>query len=275
MTVNVLDKFLRYVVIDTQSVEDSSTYPSTAKQWDLLQLLERELREIGLPEVRIDEYGYVFATIPSTTRKTDVPVIGFIAHVDTSPEMSGADVRPIVHRNYQGQDLVLPDDPEMVLRVSDNPWLAEQIGHDIVTASGATLLGADNKAGVAEIVAAAEYLMAHPEIPHGTIRIAFTPDEEVGAGTKFFDVAAIRRRLRLHDGRRDAGRARDREFFRRRDHDHVPRVQHASGLCEGEDGQRDQGRGRLHQPAARRRAVTGNDRGLSGLRASVRRARVG
>ena len=188
MAANVLDKFLRYVVIDTQSVEDSSTYPSTAKQWDLLQLLERELREIGLPEVRIDEYGYVFATIPSTTRKTDVPVIGFIAHVDTSPEMSGADVRPIVHRNYQGQDLVLPDDPEMVLRVSDNPWLAEQIGHDIVTASGATLLGADNKAGVAEIVAAAEYLMAHPEIPHGTIRIAFTPDEEVGAGTKFFDV---------------------------------------------------------------------------------------
>ncbi len=188
MAANVLDKFLRYVVIDTQSVEDSSTYPSTAKQWDLLQLLERELREIGLPEVRMDEYGYVFATIPATTRKTDVPVIGFIAHVDTSPEMSGADVRPIVHRNYQGQDLVLPDDPEMVLRLSDNPWLAEQIGHDIVTASGATLLGADNKAGVAEIVAAAEYLMAHPEIPHGTIRIAFTPDEEVGAGTKFFDV---------------------------------------------------------------------------------------
>ena len=155
---------------------------------DLLQLLERELREIGLPEVRMDEYGYVFATIPSTTHKTDVPVIGFIAHVDTSPEMSGADVRPIVHRNYQGQDLVLPDDPEMVLRMSDNPWLAEQIGNDIVTASGATPLGADNKAGVAEIVAAAEYLMAHPDIPHGTIRIAFTPDEEVGAGTKFFDV---------------------------------------------------------------------------------------
>jgi len=115
--------------------------------------------------------------------------IGFIAHVDTSPEMTGAGVRPIVHRNYQGQDLVLPDDPAAVLRLADNPLLAEQIGQDIVTASGTTLLGADNKAGVAEIVAAAEYLVAHPEILHGPIRIGFTPDEEVGAGTKFFDVA--------------------------------------------------------------------------------------
>ena len=262
MAANVLDKFLRYVVIDTQSVEDSSTYPSTAKQWDLLQLLERELREIGLPEVRIDEHGYVFATIPATTPKTDVPVIGFIAHVDTSPEMSGADVRPIVHRNYQGQDLVLPDDPQMVLRLSDNPWLAEQIGHDIVTASGATLLGADNKAGVAEIVAAAEYLMAHPEIPHGTIRIALHAGRRGRRRHQVLRRPAIRRDLRLHDGRGDAGRARDREFFRRRDHDHLPRVQHAPRLCEGEDGQRDQGRGRLHQPAARRRTVAGNDRRL-------------
>ena len=153
---------------------------------------------------------------------------------------------------------------------SDNPWLAEQIGHDIVTASGATLLGADNKAGVAEIVAAAEYLMAHPEIPHGTIRIAFTPDEEVGAGTKFFDVQRFGATYAYTMDGGDAGRARDREFFRRRDHDHVPRVQHASRLCEGQDGQRDQGRGRLHQPVARRRTVAGNDRRLSGLRASVR-----
>ena len=171
-------------MIDSQSVEDRRRTRARPGSGKNSGSLERELREIGLPEVRIDEYGYVFATIPSTTPKTDVPVIGFIAHVDTSPEMSGADVRPIVHRNYQGQDLVLPDDP-MVLRLSDNPWLAEQIGHDIVTASGATLLGADNKAGVAEIVAAAEYLMAHPEIPHGTIRIAFTPDEEVGAAPSF------------------------------------------------------------------------------------------
>jgi tripeptide aminopeptidase len=136
----------------------------------------------------MDEHGYVFATIPATTKKAKVPVIGFIAHVDTSPEMPGVDVKPIVHKNYQGQDLALPDDPKPVLKFKDNPLLADQIGCDIVTASGSTLLGADNKAGVAEIVAAAEYLIKHPEIPHGTIRVGFTPDEEVGNGTKFFDV---------------------------------------------------------------------------------------
>jgi tripeptide aminopeptidase len=128
------------------------------------------------------------ATVPATSPQPDVPVIGFIAHVDTSPEMSGADVKPIVHRAYDGRDLALPDDPSAVLRVADCPPLAERIGDDIVTASGLTLLGADNKAGVAEIVTAAAHLMAHPEIPHGAIRIAFTPDEEVGAGTQHFDV---------------------------------------------------------------------------------------
>jgi tripeptide aminopeptidase len=186
---SVLDRFLRYVVIDTQSVEGSATYPSTARQLDLLRLLAKELRAIGASDVDLDEHGYLFATIPATSPKPDVPTIGFIAHVDTSPEMSGADVHPIVHSNYQGQDLVLPEDPAIVLRLSENPALADQIGNDIVTASGTTLLGADNKAGVAEVVAAAEYLIAHPEIPHGPIRIGFTPDEEVGAGTKFFDVA--------------------------------------------------------------------------------------
>jgi tripeptide aminopeptidase len=186
---SVLDRFLRYVVIDTQSEENSTTFPSTSKQFNLLRLLVAELEAIGLQDVTLDEHGYVFGTIPATSSKPGVPVIGFIAHVDTSPEMSGRNVRPIVHRNYQGQDLVLPDDPSTVLRLADNPALAEQIGHDIVTASGTTLLGADNKAGVAEIVAAAEYLMAHPEIPHGAIRVGFTPDEEVGAGTKYFDVA--------------------------------------------------------------------------------------
>ncbi len=135
------------------------------------------------------EHGYVMATIPATTTKADVPIIGVIAHVDTSPEMSGADVRPIVHRAYDGRDLVLPDDPEAVLRVADAPYLGECLGHDIVTASGTTLLGADNKSGVAAIMTAAAYLMAHPEIPHGAIRIAFTPDEEVGHGTLHFDVA--------------------------------------------------------------------------------------
>jgi tripeptide aminopeptidase len=185
----VLDRFLRYVVIDTQSDENSTGYPSTAKQFDLLRLLVKELETIGLKDVSIDEHGYVFGTIPATSPRTDVPVIGFIAHVDTSPEVSGRNVRPIVHRHYQGQDLVLPDDASTVLRLREIPALAEQMGHDIVTASGMTLLGADNKAGVAEIMAAAEYLMAHPEIPHGPIRVGFTPDEEVGAGTKYFDVA--------------------------------------------------------------------------------------
>jgi tripeptide aminopeptidase len=185
---SVLDRFLRYVVIDTQSDEKSSSYPSTAKQFDLLRLIVNELQAIGIADVVFDDYGYVFATIPATSPKRGVPIIGLIAHVDTSPEMSGTNVRPLVHRNYQGEDLILPDEPSTVLRLADNPSLAEQIGHDIVTASGTTLLGADNKAGVAEIVAAAEYLMVHPEIPHGPIRIGFTPDEEVGAGTKHFDV---------------------------------------------------------------------------------------
>jgi tripeptide aminopeptidase len=186
--VSVLDRLLRYVVVDTQSREDSQTYPSTSSQLDLLRLLVDELRGIGLTDAAMDQYGYVFATIPASSPKSNVPAIGFIAHVDTSPEMSGRDVKPIVHRRYQGQDLILPDDPTAILRAADIPALADRIGDDIVTASGTTLLGADNKAGVAEIVTAAEYLMTHPDIPHGTIRIAFTPDEEVGAGTKFFDV---------------------------------------------------------------------------------------
>jgi tripeptide aminopeptidase len=185
----VLDRFLRYVAYDTQSDEASTTYPSTDKQLMLLRELAVELAALGLADAAIDEFGYVMATIPATTRKAGVPVIGFIAHVDTSPEMPGVNVRPIVHRGYDGRDLVLPDDPTAVLRLADNPALAEQLGHDIVTASGTTLLGADNKAGVAEIVTAAAYLVAHPEIPHGPIRLAFTPDEEVGRGTDHFDVA--------------------------------------------------------------------------------------
>jgi tripeptide aminopeptidase len=142
-----------------------------------------------MADVELDAHGYVFGTIPSTTKKRTVPTIGFIAHVDTSPEMPGNGVKPIVHTNYQGQDLVLPEDRTAVLRAADNPALAEQIGNDIITASGTTLLGADNKAGVAEIVGAVEWLMAHPEVPHGPIRVGFTPDEEVGQGTKHFDVA--------------------------------------------------------------------------------------
>ena len=185
---SVVERFLRYVTYDTQSAEGSPTYPSTAKQLVLLDRLVEELREIGLADAARDEHGYVMATIPATSRKKNVPVIGFVAHVDTSPESPGAGVKPIVHRGWQGADIVLPDDPTAVLKLSENPALKEQIGNDIITASGTTLLGADDKAGVAEIVAAAEYLVAHPEIPHGTVRIAFTPDEEVGRGTERFDV---------------------------------------------------------------------------------------
>ena len=185
----VVDRFLRYVRYDTQSDEQSTTYPSTATQLVLLRDLAAELKGLGLADAAVDEFGYVMATIPATTSKPDVPTIGFIAHVDTSPEMPGAGVIPIVHLRYDGRDLSLPDDPAAVLRLADIPALADQMGHDIITASGTTLLGADNKAGVAEIVTAAAYLVAHPEIPHGPVRIAFTPDEEVGRGTDHFDVA--------------------------------------------------------------------------------------
>ena len=184
-------RFLRYVTFDTQSDEQSETYPSTAKQLVLLNTLLAELKEMGVADASIDRYGYVMATIPATPGKEHVPAIGFIAHVDTSPEVSGANVRPIVHRNYDGRDIVLPDDPAMVLKEADNPELSEQRGNDIITASGLTLLGSDDKSGVAEIMAAAEYLIAHPEIPHGPVKIGFTPDEEVGRGTDYFDVAAF------------------------------------------------------------------------------------
>jgi tripeptide aminopeptidase len=188
MTTSALSRFLRYVTFDTRSDEHSSTVPSTPGQLVLSRELVAELKALGLRDAAMDEHGYVMATIPATAGREDTPVIGFIAHVDTSPEMPGDGVKPIVHHRYDGRDLVLPDDPGVVLRAADNPALASQIGHDIVTASGLTLLGADDKAGVAEIVAAAEQLMTHPEIPHGRVRIAFTPDEEIGRGADHFDV---------------------------------------------------------------------------------------
>jgi tripeptide aminopeptidase len=181
-------RFLRYVTFDTQSDDRSETYPSTPGQLVLLNQLLNELKEMGIGDASIDQYGYVMATIPATPGKEQVPAIGFVAHVDTSPEVSGANVRPIVHRNYDGRDLVLPDDPAMVLREADNPELRAQHGNDIITASGLTLLGSDDKSGVAEIMAAAEYLTTHPEVPHGAVKIGFTPDEEVGRGTEHFDV---------------------------------------------------------------------------------------
>jgi tripeptide aminopeptidase len=189
MKTSALERFLRYVAVDTRSDEQSSTFPSTTGQLVLLRTLAGELKALGIADVVMDEYGYVMATLPATPGHDRAPVIGFIAHVDTSPEMPGKDVRPIVHERYDGRDLVLPDDPSVVLRAEDNPELASQIGNDIVTASGLTLLGADDKAGVAEIMAAVEYFCAHGDAVHGPIRIAFTPDEEIGRGANHFDVA--------------------------------------------------------------------------------------
>ena len=188
MRTSALERFLRYVTIDTRSDERSSSFPSTPGQLTLLRQLADELKALGIDDVSMDEFGYVMATIPPTASGS-IPTIGFIAHVDTSPEMPGDGIRPIVHRQYDGRDLALPDDPTAVLRASEQPALAAQIGHDIVTASGTTLLGADDKAGVAAIMAAAEYLIQHPDVRHGAVRIAFTPDEEIGRGANHFDVA--------------------------------------------------------------------------------------
>jgi tripeptide aminopeptidase len=183
----ILDRFLRYVVIDTQSKEDSDTYPSTVKQFDLLNLLAEELRSMGASDVSIDKYGYVMGRVPANVRK-NVPTIGFISHVDTSPEVTGANVKPQVIQNYTGGDITLPGDPNVIIRESENPSLKLAIGKTIVTTDGTTLLGADDKAGVAIIMTAVQELLANPEISHGDVRIAFTPDEEVGAGTKYFDI---------------------------------------------------------------------------------------
>ncbi len=191
-TEDLLDRFLRYVQIDTQSAENSTTYPSTAKQLDLLRLLEDELRALGCADVQLDCHGYLTATIPSTLPPgRTAPVVGFLAHVDTTPEITGAGVRPIVWRNYAGGEIRLPGDPAQVIDPAETPELRDCIGHDLITSDGTTLLGADDKAGVAEIVTAAAYLLAHPEIQHGVIRLALTPDEEVGHGTDYFDVAAF------------------------------------------------------------------------------------
>lgn len=186
----LLDRFLRYVQIDTESDPHATSFPSTEKQKDLAKMLVDELQEIGLSDAVMDAWGYVFATIPSNISK-NVPVVCFCAHMDTAPDCSGKNVKPIVHSHYQGQDIILPDDPSQVLRISDHPYLASCIGHDIVTASGTTLLGADDKAGVAIIMSLAAYLMQHPEIPHGAIRILFTPDEEVGRGVEKLDMQRL------------------------------------------------------------------------------------
>jgi peptidase T len=184
---SVLQKFLRYAKYDTQSQEDVEQYPSTSKQLVLLKKLSEELKEIGMQDVSMDQYGYVFATLPSNTEK-DIPSVGFISHVDTSYEVSGTNVNPQLHENYNGEDIVLNNELGLVLSADEFPELKNYKGETIVTTDGTTLLGADDKAGVAEIVAAMEYLMNHLEIKHGVIRVGFTPDEEVGRGVDFFDV---------------------------------------------------------------------------------------
>lgn len=186
----VLDRFLRYVKIDTQSDANSASFPSTEKQKDLSRLLVQELREMGVADAHMDEYGYVYATIPGNTDKK-VPVVCFCSHVDTSPDSSGADVKPLIHKNYDGSPIALPDDSSVVLKPKDHPHLLHQIGNDVITASGKTLLGADNKAGVAEIMDLAHHLTTRPEIKHGDIRILFTPDEEIGRGVNHVDMKKL------------------------------------------------------------------------------------
>jgi tripeptide aminopeptidase len=187
------DRFLRYVRIDSQSDERSSTAPSTASQWEMLRLLEKELGALGAQEVRLTDYGCVIASLPATVAHA-TPVVALLAHVDTTPQFKASGVKPLVHRNYNGQPITLPDDPSQVLSPAEFPYLAQKQGHDLVTASGTTLLGADDKAGVAIIMALARHLLAHPELPHGEVRLCFTSDEEIGVGI---------RRLALEDLRAD------------------------------------------------------------------------
>jgi len=185
-----VDRFIRYVKIDTQSDHDSTTSPTTEKQKDLARVLVAELKEMGIADAETNEYGYVYATIASNTNKR-VPVLCFCSHMDTSPDVTGKGVNPIIHKNYQGGDIALPTDNSQVIKADEHPQLKSQIGNDIITTDGTTLLGADNKAGVAEIMDAAKFLMDHPEIKHGKIRILFTPDEEVGKGVDNIDMKKL------------------------------------------------------------------------------------
>lgn len=187
----VADRFLKYVIIDTQSDPHSVTQPSTEKQKDLSRLLVEELQQMGISDAHLDEYGYVYGTIPANTDKSDVPVICFCSHVDTAPDCSGTHVKPIIHKNFDGKDIVLPDDPAQVISVKNHPYLKQKIGEDIITASGTTLLGADNKAGVAIIMDMANYLTTHPGVKHGGIKVLFTPDEEIGRGVDKVDIQKL------------------------------------------------------------------------------------
>ncbi|HEV8186106.1 MAG TPA: peptidase T, partial [Pyrinomonadaceae bacterium] len=188
-TESVMDRFLRYVKIDTQSQEDQTTTPSTRKQLNLANLLAKELTALGAENVRVSEFGIVYATVPGNLAdNSKVPVVGFIAHMDTSPAVSGENVNAIIHKNYQGGDITLPKDPTQVITVEKNPVLKTLIGDDIITADGTTLLGSDDKSGCAEIMTMIDIFRQNPQLKHGTLAIAFTPDEEVGTGVDKFDV---------------------------------------------------------------------------------------
>ena len=210
-THTVTERFLRYAVIDTQSDAASPTCPSTEKQKELGRLLAMELRDIGLPDAHLDEHGYVYATLPATTDK-QVPVICFCSHMDTSPDCSGANVKPQMVRNYQGGDIVLKADPSQVIRFNEHPALANQIGHDIITTDGTTLLGADNKAGVAEIMDAVHFLKNNPQFKHGTIKILFTPDEEIGRGVDKVDLKKLGAAFAYTIDGESAGQIEDETF---------------------------------------------------------------
>lgn len=187
----VEERFIKYARIDTEADPNSTTFPSTLKQKDLGKVLVEELKELGLTEVEMDEWGYVFGTIPSNSENDSLPTICFCSHMDTAPDCSGANVKPIVHRNYDGEPIILPDDPTQIITKERHKYLAEKIGDDLITASGKTLLGADDKAGIAIIMDFANYMMQHPEVKHGKIRILFTPDEEVGRGVDHLDMKKL------------------------------------------------------------------------------------
>ena len=185
------ERFMKYVQVDTQSDPNGNSHPTTEKQKDLSKILFEELKQMGLADVETDEYGYVYATIPSNSDKKNIPVICFCSHVDTAPDCSGSNVKPLLHKNYDGTDIILPDDATQILRKSDSAYLENHIGGDIITASGNTLLGADDKSGVAVIMQAAQYFISNPSVKHGKIRIVFTPDEEVGKGTAKIDMKKL------------------------------------------------------------------------------------
>jgi tripeptide aminopeptidase len=228
----VLERFLRYVRIDTQSDPESPTTPSTEKQKDLGRVLAQELRDLGIADAHLDQHGYVYATLPATSDKK-VPVVCFCSHMDTSPDCSGKDVKPQIVRNYQGGDIVLPADSSQVIRFAEHPALAHQIGHDIVTTDGTTLLGADNKAGVAEIMDAVQVLLANPQIKHGPIKILFTPDEEIGRGVDKVDLKKLGADVAYTIDGESAGSIEDESFSADSATIHIQGVSAHPGMAKG------------------------------------------